>query len=86
MTAAEIRRIAGQLSNSTWCRYWLNVEDARGGESVIYAIQCRDYFGQPEPIYGIEKLGFQRIYHGFGPYFYTIQRTNDDGTPYKSQL
>ena len=78
MTASQLQNIARQLSNSSWCRHWLNWSD------TVMAIQCRDESGHPMKINRADanRFGFEEQNH----YVYTIPRTNDDGTPYQSKL
>jgi hypothetical protein len=80
MTATEIQNIARRLSNQTWCRYWLNLQNTH--KPVVMAIQCRDENGHPEPVGELESLGFNAA-TGF---LYTIKRTNEDGTEFESKL
>lgn len=79
MTATEIQNIARRLSNSSWCRYWLNYTDS---EHPILAIQCRNGYGVPQPIRDAEKHGLKQQLD----FLYTAPRTNEDGTPYVSKL
>ncbi len=80
MTATELQRIARVLSNQTYCRHWLNFFNSH--DDVKLAIQCRDFQGRPERIPDMDKLGFEES----SDFLYTINRTNDDGTPFVSQL
>lgn len=87
MTADELQSIVRRLANNGWCRYWLNYGDRKN--DVRMAIQCRDDRGNPEEIHGLIKLGFeidneQRMKGN--QFFYTIHRSNPDGTPFVSNL
>lgn len=80
MTANQLQRIACRLSNSSWCRHWLNLHNSR--TDVIMAVQCLDERGRPAQIRDLERLGFKPQ----DAFIYTIQRTNDDGTPFVSNI
>lgn len=79
MTAGELQRIALHLSNQGWCRHWLNYGDRH--ENVQMAIQVLDS-EKAVPIPELNKLGFKQ----YPENLYTIERTNDDGTPFVSKL
>lgn len=80
MTATGLQNIARRVSNQSWCRYWLNYGDKH--KPVTMAIQCRDANGKPEAVPDLLKLGFTEH---FGR-FYTITRTNEDGSEFESKL
>jgi len=96
MTIDELQRIVISLSNSAWVRWWANFGDARGERPVKMAIQCLDTppLRQPRnpqrfiavPVPDLERLGFVRCPFYRKECIYLIDRTNPDGTPYKSQL
>lgn len=77
MTVDKLQSLIRRLANGGWVRYWLywNAIDC-----TIMAIQCRNESGIPEPIEGMEAIGFSKESN----FIYTISRTNEDGTPYKS--
>lgn len=81
MTACELQTIASRLSNCSWCRHWLNFYDS--ADNVWMAIQCRDNRGKPEPVHDLESRGFS---YDPDSLMYFIQRTNEDGSPFKSRL
>ena len=83
MTATELQNIARRLSNSTWCRHWLNLFDQP--THVKLGIQCRDENGNPKPIADAERHGLT-LCGSVSPFLYTADRTNEDGTPYESKL
>ena len=82
MTATKIQDIARRLSNQSWCRYWLNLNDSH--DNVVMAIQCRDANGLPVPIHDINSAG--ETFTETFKHVYNVARTNDDGTPYVSAL
>ncbi len=81
MTATELQNIVRVLANSSYCRYWLVYDKAPDGQAIM-AIQCRDEYGKRLEIKDAKGRGFGEL----DPYFYTIPRTNEDGTPYFSKL
>lgn len=80
MTAGELQRIAVRLSNQSWCRHWLNFYNNH--DNVKMAIQVKDWDGKCEPIPDLTKLGFEEL----PDFIYVINRTNEDGSPFISQL
>ena len=84
MTANELQNIVRRLANNCWTRYWL-MWQTNLGQPAKMAISCIDESGKPEPVNGIEERGFKRVDRR-GYIFYVIDRTNDDGTPYISNL
>lgn len=96
MTASELQRIALRLSNSGWCRHWLNLNNSHDG--VRMAIQVLEITSveeddillsmfQPVEVGDLGALGFELLDDDKNDsHIYTILRTNDDGTPYVSQL
>lgn len=86
MTAIELQRIALRLSNSGWCRHWLNFNHPQNPR--IMAIQVVDFQSEenigPVKVHGIEAEGFAIL--AGSNFVYTIDRTNEDGTPFKSEL
>jgi hypothetical protein len=77
VTATELQDIARVLSNSSWCRYWLNWDDRQRGQPTM-AIQCIDPTGMPQKVSGSEGRGFAES----DRYVYTILRTEEDGKPF----
>lgn len=93
MTAEELQSIALRLANHGWTRYWIDFRRLSDPRSWLMAVQV--YRFRPDPFTGIpvlapirlselEDVGFHLIDHASFPYLYTIERTNDDGTPYGS--
>lgn len=80
MTADELQSIARRLSNSSWCRYWLNWSDRTS--PVTMAIQCHDASGVPQRVPDAISHGLEER----EDFVYTATRTNDDGTIYESKL
>ena len=86
MTANELQNIVVNLSNQMFVRYWLNFNHATGQTQVQMAICCRGDDNQPRDISELEDFfGFDLI-HRTGHFFYVINRTKEDGTPYYSAL
>lgn len=79
MTATQLQDMARKLANSSWCRYWLNWS---GSHNPIMAIQCIGGDGKPERISDAASYGLTE----HDDCIYTAPRTNEDGTPYESQL
>ena len=80
MTANELQRFARHLSNQVWTRHWLNYGDRH--QNVRMAIQCIDAAGAPVQIRELPGKGFTEEPR----HMYTVARTNDDGSPFISQL
>jgi hypothetical protein len=83
MTADELQRIALRLSNSGYCRHWLHWNDP-SQEPWLMAIRVIDSSGWRVPIKDLETRGFRLDAHP--GYFYTVERTNEDGTPFRTNL
>jgi len=79
MTAEKLQSYARVLSNSGWCRYWLNWSSS---ENPIMAIQVINSAGVPQEITDAEASGLTLSVD----YIYTAPRTNEDGTPYKASI
>jgi hypothetical protein len=97
MTIRELQRIVVRLSNGAWVRWWSNYGDRH--ENCLMAIQvlepeagsdtCLTPVFIPTQVSDLEKVGFQlelSRFYGYGHAIYTIPRTNEDGTPYVSNL
>ena len=90
MTIQELQRIVVRLSNSGWVRWWSNF-DCRE-TNVRMAIQVLDHAGAgglvPVPVRELEAIGFKEFDEAKcgARYLYTIERTNEDGTPFVSKL
>jgi hypothetical protein len=88
----EIQRIVIRLANQSWVRWWANFGDRQ--TDVLMAVQCLDfrYHHAVSPgRYPIEcddllKLGFTIWPSERQACIYTIPRTNEDGSPFVSQL
>lgn len=80
MTATKLQDAVRVLANGAWTRYWMNYSKTADGETIM-AVQCRDETGKPQPISDASRHGFAM----HNDYFYTIPRTNEDGTPYVSR-
>lgn len=80
MTVHDLQRIGVRLSNGGWCRTWYNFHDNH--DQVKMAIQVKDWDGRCQPVPDLLKLGFEEQ----ADFIYLINRTNDDGTPFVSQL
>lgn len=86
MTATELQRIANRLSNQSWCRYWMNFFDRK--TDVLMAIQILENVSgtpQPVPCTDLLRLGFCE-WAEYPDHIYFIARTNEDGTPYVSEV
>jgi len=87
MTPAELQRLVVRLSNSCWVRHWLcQGHTGQPAEMWIQVLdRCEDgaFHSKPLPLNQLEYLGFAWVEKQM---FYTIPRTNDDGTPYIVQL
>lgn len=84
MTADELQRIAMRLSNSGWCRYFLHWSYP-AQDPWLMAVQVRDADGRPVEVKELtDAYGFWPAPDRPGEYVYTIRRTNDDGTPFRS--
>jgi len=77
MTIDTLQRIACKLSNSGWCRYWVNWNG-----SGKMAIQVVDHENKPQRISDADGNGLTEN----PDYVYTAQRTDEFGEPYKSWL
>lgn len=96
MTATELQRIALNVSNSLWCRHWLNFNHPQNPRKMaIQALDCEavDDKGRiafrARRMKEFEKLGFEVLNDNKDPevqWLYTIARTNEDGTPFFSEL
>ena len=98
MTATQLQSIALRLGNAGWCRHWLNLNNSH--DNVLMAIQVLEARSiergeddalitrfTPTVVPDLEKLGFELLDDDqYQSHIYTIRRTNDDGTPYTSQL
>jgi hypothetical protein len=83
MTIGELQRIVLRLSNNGWCRYWCHFNHPQN--PVTMAVQCIDVGAKRFiacEMTDLERLGFKHV----GNWIYEIQRTNDDGSPYVSNL
>jgi hypothetical protein len=80
MTIDELQRFALRLANAGWTRYWMHY-NYPCRDPWLMAIEVIDHHGLPAHIPDLEGLGFS---HEFGRY--VIARTNDDGTPFESNL
>lgn len=86
MTADELQRIALGLSNSGWCRYWLNFNHPQNPRTMaiqVVDLQSEENIG-PVKVHGLEVRGFTLLQDSH--FVYTIDRTNEDGTPFVSEL
>jgi len=89
MTAQNFQdNIVLNLSNSCWTRHYLYWNHP--SNPVQMAIQCLEYVDggfEPIRIEELERRGFS-LYADGNPsqWIYTIDRTNEDGTPYVSKL
>lgn len=90
MTADELQRLARMLGNSTWCRYWMhyNYPQAEPWEMALscveFQMQRNARISLPCPVDGLKERGF-RTELVDGLIYYIIARTNEDGTPFRSE-
>jgi hypothetical protein len=95
MHANELQNIARRMSNQCWCRHWLYFNHPQN--PVKMAVQCIECSEDPDkglilygpfPVPDLERCGFKIETELATPdqFIYTIDRTNEDGTPYISQL
>ncbi len=89
MTATELQRIALRLSGYGWCRHWLHWNYPYQ-ESWRMAIQLLNREGdvyEPVRVPTLEEKGFWvDAIHGRPSYVYVIERTDEDGKPFRSDL
>lgn len=91
MSATELQNIARRLSNSCWCRHWLDWQERR--PNPMMGIQCLDatpyrcgeFRWNPIRVRDLVVHGFTEMIDPVYGVFYTIARTNEDGTPYVVQ-
>ena len=92
MTIDELQRIVIRLSNQSWVRWWANFGDRH--DNVLMAVQCLDFRYHhsaspgryPIDVDDLLKLGYTIWPAEPHALIYTIPRTNEDGTPFNSQL
>jgi hypothetical protein len=88
MTIQELQSIHRRLGNQCWCRWWANFGERR--ENILMAIQCLSVEAngrfKPTHTVGMIELGFTVDPGTPLRYIYTIPRTNEDGSPYVSEL
>lgn len=84
MTATELQRIALNLSNQCFTRYWLNFNHACGETQVQMAISCSDGRNTLE-VSALKNDDFKTFSRN-GRLYYVALRTNEDGTPYFSAI
>jgi hypothetical protein len=80
MTADKLQELVLRLANAAYVRYWIHWNRPRLDPWVM-AIQARDREGRPVHILPLDAIGFEwdeddRMHY--------IDRTNDDGTPFRS--
>jgi hypothetical protein len=81
MTATKLQDVVRVLANGAWCRYWMNWNKDAIGRTIM-AVQCRDEKGRPQQINDAQRHGFAQ----HNDFFYTVPRTNEDGTDYATKL
>lgn len=95
MIAGELQRIALRLSNSCWCRHWLNFNSPENPRKMaIQVLDCvpnenpeAEIEFTPKPVPELEKLGFKLDNdNAESLWIYVIDRTNKDGTPYNGRI
>jgi hypothetical protein len=87
MTASELQRIVVRLSNWGWCRYWLHHNYPRQ-DPWLMSVQIADFVaGQLGAVEApeLESEGFTLIGRDIGP-VYTIERTDEEGKPFRSGI
>lgn len=89
MTATRLQTIVRMLSNSHWCRYWLNWNVCDWRTMAISCMEARD--GRhgiewvPVLVPELLKRGFRQEQRD-GMTYYLIERTNEDGSPFAGDL
>lgn len=82
MTADKFHEIVLRLANASWVRYWLHWNYPSQAPWVM-AVQARDYQGWPVRVLPLNTLGFEWDEEDR---MHFIDRTNEDGTPFRSEL
>ena len=91
MTIDSFRSIVRNLSNSTWCRHWINWNHpVNPREMAISCVEFRDkghgLFWRAVLVPDLLKEGFREERREDGLVYYIIGRTNDNGTPFESDI
>ena len=84
MTASKLQSIVRNFARGAWVRYWLHWNYPER-EPWMMAIQARDDSGSVHEIPDLERVGFIRTDH-HGTLVYVIERTDKDGSPFRSEL
>jgi hypothetical protein len=82
MTAKKLQDIAVRLSNAAWVRHWLHWNYPTRSPWVM-AIQVRDVEGRSIHIRSLDTIGFE---WDEDDQMHYIDRTDEDGTPIRSEL
>ena len=82
MTLEELQnKYVRLLANKTWVRYWCHINYPHS--PVIMGIQARDDNGHPQELPDLKQYKPKQKYKKL---MYEIPRTNEDGTPFESNL
>lgn len=88
MTASELQRIALRLSNQGWCRHFLHWRYPCQDQWLM-AIQFAEMDERGRlrvaTFKPLEAKGFRVVHEGIG-LMYVIERTDEEGKPFRSRI
>jgi hypothetical protein len=85
MNPTELQRIATRLGNQAWTRHWLHY-NRPCEDPWLMAIQVVGFTREglrPVRVLALERLGFRETLPAFKGSIYVIERTDDEGNPFK---